>query len=131
MVVFVLMNSSPLFLLVKEEGVSLFSRFFGFFQWLHDANGDPLLDCRLDLHKMKQFPSITRFHLNEVKWFESESMVTDLSGLLFGQMSSYIQSNCIGGDLLHVVKKESLCFEISGDSLVSKEKENVSFCQSK
>ncbi|KAK8799204.1 hypothetical protein JH06_0603 [Blastocystis sp. subtype 4] len=122
------MNSSPLFILVGEEGVSVFSRFFGFFQWLQDVNGDPLLDCRFDLHKMKRFPPITRFHLNEMKWFESESIVTNLPGLLFGKMNQSNQSSCIGGDLLRIVNKESLCFEINDDSLVSKEKESVSFC---
>lgn len=121
------MNSSPLFLLVTEEGVSVFSRFFGFFQWLHDSTGDPLLDGRFDLCQMKQFPSITRFHLKEVKWFESESVVTYLPALLFGKSNQFALLHCIGGDLLRAANTESLRFEVNESMLNSEEKESVSF----
>lgn len=80
-----MVDSNPLFLLVREEGIALFSRFFDYYLWLRTSQGDQEMECYLDLRELEHFPEIKQFHLDDQKWFDTDTAVYSIPSLFLRQ----------------------------------------------
>ena len=80
-----MVDSNPLFLLVREEGVALFSRFFDYYLWFRTPQGDQEMECYFDLREMEGFPEIKQFHLEEQKWFDTDTAVYSIPSLFLSK----------------------------------------------
>ena len=81
-------NENPLFMVVREEYILLFTRFYHSYQWTRDSRGDEQLEAYQDLKEFSTFPELGRIVLGEEKWYDCPTVVSNLASLLLVPVNS-------------------------------------------